>query len=343
MIGIEAQRAVCATERCDGRVVSLCALSPELRHLIMVLAVLANRETGRGTSGQQQIGAAMGVSERTVRRLLAELSARLDSPVRVERRQRRRADGYRTSDAYQLVLVSPVTDDRRGAASHRTLAAGDSPVTDDRSSAGSHRSREATSPVTGGTPHRSPASALDPRSDPRSDPRRSSPRETAASTSPKRRRPSKPEREADPRLLPLRDFYVARYQAANQGAAPAFSRATWGRAMRAFAELLDAAKSDERARLCIERTFSSPDAFTRRRCQPWEIATDANKLLADTPRKGQPWVQRGGGERDLDAAVRRGAERFGGGTSESPKQEGWGLAPPGEPEDLPTAAGGGSW
>lgn len=340
MIGIEAQRAVCATERCDGRVVSLCALSPELRHLIMVLAVLANRETGRGTSGQQQIGAAMGVSERTVRRLLAELAARLDSPVRVERHQRRRDDGYRTSDAYQLVLVSPATDGRKGAASHRTPTAGDSLVTHDPSSLGSHRSREATSPVTGGPSHRSSASGPDPRSDPRSDPRRSSPRGTAAVTTPKRRGANKP--EPDPRVLPLRDFYAERYRAANQGAEPAFSRAMWGRAMKSFAELLEAAKSVERARLCIERTFSSQDAFTRRRCQPWEIAADANKLLADTPRTAQPWVQRGGGEGDLDAAVRRGAERFGG--AAEAKQQGWGLAPPGEPEDeLPTAAGGPSW
>lgn len=340
MIGIEAQRAVCATERRDGRVVSLCALSPELRHLIMTLAVLANRETGCGTSGQQQIGAAMGVSERTVRRLLAELAERLDSPVRVERRQRRRADGYRTSDAYQLVLVSPDTDDRRGGEAHRPSPSGDSPVTDDRSPTGFHRSREATSPVTGGRSHRSPVSGLDPRSDPRSRSEEITPRETAASTTPKRRGAHKPEREPDPRVLPLRDYYVERYKDANDGAEPAFSRQAWGRAMRAFAELLEATKSDERARLAIERTFASADAFTRRRCQPWEIAADANKLLAER-QQAKTWVQRGGGERDLDAALRRGAELFGGAPA---KQEGWGLAPPGEPEDeLPPAAGGASW
>ena len=54
--------------------------------------------------------------------------------------------------------------------------------------------------------------------------------------------------------------------------------------MKAFAELLEATRSEERARLCIERTFTSEDNFTRtKRCQPWEIATDANKLLADIP------------------------------------------------------------
>lgn len=311
MIGIEAQQAVCAVD---------CRLAPELRHLIMVLAVLADRRTGEGISGQDRIAAAMGVSPRTVRRLLAELTD-ADSPVIVLRKARMRKSGRgRTSDNYALA-VQPDAGDR--------LVGSDQPATDghveapDQAAAGdrkvSHDQPVTAARPTGHAEHDQPATgdrASYPSRDPSRDPRRSSPRGAAASIgSPKRAaraRAGGPQRETDPRVLPLRDYYVERYRAANQGAEPALSRQSWGRAMRAFAELLDAAKSEERARLCIERTFASADAFTRRRCQPWEIAADANKLLAERPATAKTWVQRGGGDRDFDEALRRGAERFGG-------------------------------
>lgn len=100
-VGIAAQQAVCAED---------CTLAPELRHLVMVLAVLANRRTGEGIAGQERIAKAMGVHARTVRRLLAEL-ADASSPVTVLRQPRMRRTGRgRTSDAYTLALQPDAVD-----------------------------------------------------------------------------------------------------------------------------------------------------------------------------------------------------------------------------------------
>ncbi|MBK8994949.1 MAG: hypothetical protein IPM35_04250 [Myxococcales bacterium] len=120
-----------------------------------------------------------------------------------------------------------------------------------------------------------------------------------------RGRGRKPESAPDPRLLPLRDYYVAEYCRANAGAEPALSSRHWGRAMRALADLLEAAGSDERARLCIARTFAD-DWRRRRRCQPWHIAEDANVLLADAGAR-KAWVQRGGEHAQAEARRARAA------------------------------------
>ncbi len=329
-IGVAAQRSVCAVE---------CTLAPELRHLIMVLAVLADHRTGEGLSGQERIASAMGYSPRTVRRLLAEL-ADASSPVVVMRTPRMRNSGRgRTSDAYTLALQADtrdrvVADDQADAPVRLDGVlqedAGDRLVT--------HDQPDTRERPTGHAEHDQPDTGVRasyPIRDPIRDPV-SIARETAARTKPPRARKTKQTHQADARVLPLRDYYVERYRAANQGADPALGPQGWGRAMKAFAELLGAAKSEERARLCIERTFADPWRRSNA-CQPWEVARDANKLLA-LGHPAKPWVQRGGGERDLDAAVKLGAERYGGA---SEKQEGWGLAPPGEPEDdLPATAGG---
>lgn len=168
-IGIAVQRAVCDPS---------CTLPPGLRHLIMVLAVLADRRTGRGLASQATIGAALGVSERSARRLLAELGRRCDSPVLVSRRPRMRRDGRgRTSDAYQLSLADqPDTDVRKDT--H------DQPDTDDRMNATTNRTRRDDQPDKSGTTNRTPVSG-DPGSDPGSDPSRSiSPRRRAAGSVP---------------------------------------------------------------------------------------------------------------------------------------------------------------
>ncbi|MBK8997672.1 MAG: hypothetical protein IPM35_18240 [Myxococcales bacterium] len=116
------------------------------------------------------------------------------------------------------------------------------------------------------------------------------------------------EGQTDTRLVPLRDYYVEQYRSANAGADPALSSRQWPRAMRALAELLEATKSDDRARLCIARTFAD-DWRRRRKCQPWDIATDASVILADGVRpNARGWVQRGGGERELEDARRRGEQ-----------------------------------
>jgi hypothetical protein len=86
---------------------AVCAsnLPSDIRHLLMVMAYKADNETGRGWTGQQKLGAAIGCNDRSVRSKLERLETIPDSPVRVERRYRTSADGRgRTSDEYHLVI-----------------------------------------------------------------------------------------------------------------------------------------------------------------------------------------------------------------------------------------------
>ena len=311
-VGIDAQVAVCSTG---------CTLAPELRHYVMTLAVLAHRATGVGIAGQERVAAAMGVTVRTVQRLGRELAADTLSPVRVERRQRRRTDGYRTSDEYRLVVQSPDAHDGRDAAGSPDTHDGGDPLTRH----GRHPTRATTSPDTGDDLTRHGRHPSDPGSDPSSDPSSTAPTSGAGVTpalklvppeskpKPKTKPKTKPKsktKQPDPRVVPLRNFYVAEYRRANADAEPALSENQWGRAMRAFGVLLQATKSDERARLCIARTFADPWRRSKA-VQPWEIAADANKILADNgapPNARIGHLQRGGGERDLEAARRRGEQ-----------------------------------
>lgn len=95
--------AVCASE-----------LPTDLRHLLMVMAYKADNQTGKGLSGQETIGAAMGCSLREVRRKLDRLAELTTAPVRVDRRPRFLANGHRTSDEYHLVIVDQGTQTTTG-------------------------------------------------------------------------------------------------------------------------------------------------------------------------------------------------------------------------------------
>lgn len=78
--------------------------------MVMTLAFAANGKTGEGIAGQETIAAMMGMSGRSVRRLLAELEqAAVEgrSPVRVVRQARFLPAGRgRTSDTYKLELTN---------------------------------------------------------------------------------------------------------------------------------------------------------------------------------------------------------------------------------------------
>lgn len=92
---------------------TVCAsnLPQDLRHVLMVMAHLADHRTGRGLSSQETIARAMGCGAREVRRKLDRLARIADSPVQVVRRSRPRADGRgRTSDEYHLVLTSNLSE-----------------------------------------------------------------------------------------------------------------------------------------------------------------------------------------------------------------------------------------
>lgn len=82
-----------------------CSLPAELRAFVAALAHLADWRTGRGLSGQARVAAAMGISDRQVRRLRAQLEALGEtSPVQVAWAPRGTPTG-RTSDAYQIHLT----------------------------------------------------------------------------------------------------------------------------------------------------------------------------------------------------------------------------------------------
>jgi hypothetical protein len=95
LLCIRIQQAVCKS-----------SLDRDERHLLMVMAVLADWHTGVGTASQKTIADAMGCTDRYVRLLLSKLSKREDSPVMVTRRRRSSATG-RTSDQYTLQFTQP--------------------------------------------------------------------------------------------------------------------------------------------------------------------------------------------------------------------------------------------
>jgi hypothetical protein len=146
------QRAVCNS-----------TLPAEMRHLLLTMAALARGADGVGLSGQQTIARAMGVTDRTVRRLLAELPA--DSPILVDRRPRFDRHGRgRTSDEYRLVIVDqPDTNVR--------LVEANQPDAGDRLVTTTNRKPVHDQPDTNDTTNRTPTSG-DHRSDQLSDHRR---------------------------------------------------------------------------------------------------------------------------------------------------------------------------
>ncbi len=95
---LDVQRAVCES-----------ALPRELRHMVMVYALLADHKTGIGFTRQSKMAAAIGCSDRQLRRALATLDHLADagtSPVRIARRARSRKEGRgRTSDEYRVELL----------------------------------------------------------------------------------------------------------------------------------------------------------------------------------------------------------------------------------------------
>jgi hypothetical protein len=80
-----------------------CSTLPaRLRHLIHVLALHADNQTGRGLSGQARLARYMGCSTRQLRRYIAELEAAWaagESPVGLLREAR-----FLNSDRYTLVI-----------------------------------------------------------------------------------------------------------------------------------------------------------------------------------------------------------------------------------------------
>lgn len=129
-LSLQVMHAACGSE-----------LPSELRHLLLVLALLGNSESGVGWSGQDRIARALGVSDRELRRLLVALDQAaseaglevrergekgkpwrprvVHSPVRVVRRRRGREGGKgRSSDDWRLELLPNLNRTESSASAH---------------------------------------------------------------------------------------------------------------------------------------------------------------------------------------------------------------------------------
>lgn len=255
-VGIAVQRAVCAAG---------CKLPRELRHFVMVLAVLANRRTGVGLAGQDRIAEALGVtSKRTVQRLFADLEAHPASPVRVARKPRMRRSGRgRSSDSYQLELVVDQGDSRvalveTDQGDSRVAKVATTKATESDDQGDSHGTTKAT-PV-----------SRDTLCDPRSDPRSTDPGSTSAS----------PSSAAPAPAHELKLHYVAEMKRL-RGIDVVFK--SWARAMKAFAELATLVGTAT-GRQVISNALANDFA---QRVQPWELLEDVNKHRRPPTRSGR--------------------------------------------------------
>lgn len=153
-----------------------CTLRPALRDMVKTMAYLADNATGIGFHGQATIARHLGIKERALRGMFAELDkavAEGGSPVRVVRRARFRPEGRgRTSDEWVVELINRHDDAACSASStgtvvpHEQLA--DPRLTGTRTSTNRHEDVGLTGTTVPG---------IYPRSDPRSRaPRKTKPR-----------------------------------------------------------------------------------------------------------------------------------------------------------------------
>lgn len=247
--------------------------APEVRHMLLTLAYLANAKTGSAWYSQASIAKAMGITERAVRRREAALEA-AGGPIRIVRHR----VGPRPSD-WRLEL----TEDRTyTSAQDRTAASGQTNKRPDVEGKKTGRT---------GSNDRTPASADLRRID--VDDRRSTPAPVpdadgfvlSPPTKQAARRTRKATSDAAPTTVTtgLKEHYLAEYERI-RGVAPVFQK--WSRAMKAFREMGDLVGLEEGKAIY---TRALTDEFTKR-IQPWEILDDAGKHRGTRPtrRNGAP-------------------------------------------------------
>ena len=253
-------------------------LTPNLRHFVMTLALLADSETGTAFYGQAAIARAMGCSDRQVRTYFTQLEALATAgatPVRVIRKRRGTADGKgRSSDEWTLALV-PVTALPTGSQLplETTLTGSQLPV---RVVEVGGSQPEVCDSSTGSLTqlNRKPTSG-DLRSDRRRDRRRSSKR-------------SKSDPETDSRVPKLWAHYHAEHERL-RGIAPVFTGQQRGAVGKAWKSMLSVVSLEE-ANALVTRALT--DGF---HVQPTAIMANMNRYRGRQPTRGrQVEVQRGG-------------------------------------------------
>lgn len=165
------------THRVMGAVCDVdCVLSAEERHLVMVFAWAADSRTGVGFSGRNRLAGMLGKTDRQVRRLIAQVNANPESPVRIESTPRFRKDGRgRTSDSYQLTLTNRTPASACSSESTGHPRPHEEPIQPDthvRLDETTNRTSENVQPDIEGTFMRTSTSGHDPLRDPLSDPHR---------------------------------------------------------------------------------------------------------------------------------------------------------------------------
>lgn len=251
-------------------------LPKEARHLVHVLSVLANSETGEGWHGQETIARLMGCSDRHVRTLLAVLEAPNGSGIRIQRRARFHHDGRgRTSDFWKLVSDADLPEEIDTT----------------------NRNTVPPEHCSTGTPRRTNRNAVpdqpehgsgDLRSDLRSERRsRKKPRsETTASVAPltpeaPKGKPRKQKSEpAQPGVHELKLHYVAEHERL-RGRTPVHPPSEWQAFMAAFASMLNLGTLEAAKRVI---THGLPSDFYQR---PTSMLKSYNALLDGTPGSGR--------------------------------------------------------
>lgn len=271
LLCLRVQQAVCGS-----------ALDADARHLLMVMALLADWRTGVGIASQTTIASALGCSDRHVRKLLSDLAERKDSPVMVTRRRRGAAAG-RTSDQYSLSFAQP----EHGAGS------GTPPEAEQRAGSDTDPNRNS---VPLGEPlkltnqperHDSPTgTARHPKRNVRSEDQISSDLYQISSSAPrqeKRARKASEKRDEKPPVEGAHDLklhYVAEFKR-TRNEEPAFGRA-WGRAVKAFGDLVTT-YGLERAKRIVSAALAAPFGSKT----PWAIRDNAVNYQGAQPSRGR--------------------------------------------------------
>lgn len=251
-----------------------CTLRLEVRYLLTCLAQAAAGRTGVGLAGQARIAGMMGVTDRAVRKLFTELEQAVQdgtSPVRVVRRKRFLSDRRgRTSDEYEIQLIN-----RNGGSACSDASTGT--AVPDAPAVQPERNERSTG--TGRSFNRNSGSG---------DQRRDQIRDQRSTSAPRSRKREKPPPVEGSHDLKL--HYVAEYER-RRGVKPEFGK-QWSLAMKALGELVTAHGLDA-AKGIVTRAFAD-DWVATNRCQPWEIARDANKWRGRQPNaNGKVGVQQG--------------------------------------------------
>lgn len=285
LLTFEIQKAICRS-----------TLPADLRHLLMVMALLADGRTGIGTASQATIAGCMGCTDRHVRSLLARLSATEGSPVTLDRRRRGVSRG-RLSDEYRLVLSAP--EQEQCSASAEGAQQEQHSGSDHDPNRNSVPVREKAEPEQHDSRTGSPRH---PKRNVRSDDQLSD--QLSINSSAAKRR-GKPLKDPSPGVHELKLHYVAEFER-TRNAKPNFGKA-WSRAMKAFGDMLLAHKLDGAKQII---TTALGDQWVRR-INPWELRDDANKYIGKQPVRGrQIAVQRGADEAVANTWGKDGAARL---------------------------------